>query len=139
HSGQGHRHVRQRHLAGLRRGGEVTMRKRKMELTPSEQQWLEAYRQALQDQFADAVEEVLIYGSKARGDASADSDLDVLLIVRDEAEARKRPMRGLGHLLAAATDVVPSILAYTRREWDQRKRSGSPFRRNVERDGVRVL
>jgi len=115
------------------------MHKRKMQLTASEQQWLDAYRQSLRDQFADAVEEVLIYGSKARGDAGPDSDLDVLLIVRDEAEALKRPMRGLGHLLAAATDVVPSILAYTRREWNERKRSGSPFRWNVERDGVRVL
>jgi predicted nucleotidyltransferase len=115
------------------------MRRSKMQLRGSEQQWLDAYRQALRDQFADAVEQVLIYGSKARGDASPDSDLDVLLIVSDDAEVMKRPMRGLGHLLAAATDVVPSIMAYTRREWDQRKRSGSLFRRNVERDGVRVL
>ena len=115
------------------------MRKRKMQLTASEQQWLDGYRQALRDQFADAVEQVLIYGSKARGDAGPDSDVDVLLIVRDEADAMKRRMRGLGHLLAAATDVVPSIMAYTRGEWDQRKRSRSPFRRNVERDGVRVL
>jgi predicted nucleotidyltransferase len=110
-----------------------------MQLTASEQKWLNAYRQALRDEFAEAVEEVLIYGSKARGDAGPDSDVDVLLIVKDKAEAKKRPMRGLGHMLAAATDVVPSIMAYTRTEWDQRKRSGSPFRQNVERDGVRVL
>jgi hypothetical protein len=35
------------------------MRKPKMQLTASEQQWLDAYRQALRNQFADAVEEVL--------------------------------------------------------------------------------
>jgi hypothetical protein len=63
----------------------------------------------------------------------------VLLVVRDGASGRKRALRRIGYGLAAATDVVPSILAYTRGEWEQRKRSGSPFRRAVERDGVRVL
>lgn len=110
-----------------------------MQLTASEQAWLDAYREALRTQFAEAVDAVVVFGSKARGDARLDSDLDVLLIVKDHAEALKRPMRGVGHLLAAATDVVPSIIAYTRGEWDRRKVSGSPLRRNVERDGVRVL
>lgn len=110
-----------------------------MRLTASDQQWLNAYREALASQFPGAVEQLLIYGSKARGDAGPDSDLDVLLIVHDQAAARKRDLRRVGYLLAAATEVVPSIMAYTRGEWEQRKQSGSPFRRNVERDGVRVL
>jgi hypothetical protein len=42
-------------------------------------------------------------------------------------------------LLAATGETVPSILVYTETEWESRKRSGSPFRRNVERDEVRVL
>jgi predicted nucleotidyltransferase len=85
------------------------------------------------------VEELLIYGSKARGEAGPDSDLDVLLIIKDRAAGRKRALRRLGYRLAAATEVVPSIMAYTIREWEQRKKSGSPFRQAVERDGVRVL
>ena len=110
-----------------------------MQLTPSEQAWLNAYREALVAQFPGFVEELLIYGSKARGDAGPESDLDVLLLVKDWAAGRKRALRRVGYLLAAATDVVPSILAYTRGEWEQRKQSGSPFRRAVERDGVRIL
>jgi hypothetical protein len=34
---------------------------------------------------------------------------------------------------------VPSILAYTEAEWEQRKASGSPLRKAVERDAVTVL
>ncbi|HEV3263728.1 MAG TPA: nucleotidyltransferase domain-containing protein [Gemmataceae bacterium] len=115
------------------------MRRRTVQLTQSEQQWLNAYRQALGAQYAGTVEEMLIYGSKARGDAGPESDLDVLLIVKDRAVRQKRALRRVGYLLAAATDVVPSIMAYTRGEWEQRKQSGSPFRRAVDRDGVRVL
>jgi predicted Ser/Thr protein kinase len=61
------------------------------------------------------------------------------ILHRELKPTRKRMLRGVGYLLAAATDVVASILAYTRHEWDARQVSGSAFRRNVERDGVRVL
>jgi predicted nucleotidyltransferase len=82
---------------------------------------------------------MVIYGSKARGTSHPDSDLDVLLIVRNEAEMLKRPLRRIGYLLAAASDAVPSILAYTEKEWESRKLSGSPFWKAVERDAVEVL
>ena len=41
-------------------------------------------------------------------------------------------------MLAATSDVLPSIIAYTQDEWESRKRSGSSFRKAVDRDGVRV-
>ena len=110
-----------------------------LKLTAEEQAWLDAYREALNKQHPEAVKEMLIYGSKARGQAHADSDLDILLIVKDDAAGRKSDLRWIGYLLAAKTDVLPSILAYTEEEWESRRRSGSTFRKAVERDGVRVV
>ena len=110
-----------------------------LKLTDEEQAWLDAYREALNKQHPEAVQEILIYGSKARGQAHADSDLDVLLIVKNDAAELKRDLRWIGYLLAAKTDVLPSILAYTEDEWESRRRSGSTFRKAVERDGVRVV
>lgn len=110
-----------------------------MTLTPEEQRWLEAYRKALADQFPGLVEEILIFGSKARGEARPDSDLDVLLIVRNDAAHLKRELRRVGYLLAATGEVVPSIFAYSQQEWESRKNSGSPFRKAVERDAVKIL
>ncbi len=110
-----------------------------LNLTQDEQTWLDAYREALDKKRPGAVQEMLIYGSKARGQAHAESDLDVLLIVKNEAGTLKRELRRIGYLLAATADVLPSILAYTQEEWESRKRSGSTFRQAVERDAVRVL
>jgi predicted nucleotidyltransferase len=100
-----------------------------LKLTAEEQVWLDAYRDALNKQHPEAVQEMLIYGSKARGQAHADSDLDVLLIVKNRAGGLKKDLRWIGYLLAAKTDVLPSILAYTQQEWESRRRSGSTFRK----------
>ncbi len=110
-----------------------------LNLTQDERAWLDAYREALDKKHPGTVQEMLIYGSKARGQAHGESDLDVLLIVKNEAGALKRDLRRIGYLLAGTTDVLPSILAYTQEEWESRKRSGSTFRQAVERDAVRVL
>ena len=108
-------------------------------LHPEEQIWLDEYRKALRERHPGTVLRMVIYGSKARGDAREDSDLDVLLVVRDGSGHLKIPLREIGYELAATSEAVPSILAYTREEWEGRKRRGYPFQKIVERDGVSVL
>ena len=110
-----------------------------LQLTPDEQTWLDAYRQALNEQYPGTVIRMVIYGSKARGEAHSDSDVDVLLIVKNETGHLKRPLRRIGYELAATSDALPSILAYTQDEWKSRKQSSSPFQQAVERDAVSVL
>jgi uncharacterized protein len=110
-----------------------------LKLTTDEQVWLNAYRRALEDRYPEVVARMLIYGSKARGEDHAHSDLDILLIVKDDTSGLKRELRRIGYLLAATSDAVPSILAYTEDEWESRRKSGSSFRQAVERDVVRVL
>ncbi len=110
-----------------------------MRLTPDEQSWLDAYCQLLKEQYPSIVTRMVIYGSKTRGDDHPDSDLDVLLIVKNEAAHLQRQLRHHGYELAATSDAVPSILAYTQDEWESRKKSGSPFQQAIERDAVSVL
>jgi predicted nucleotidyltransferase len=78
---------------------------------------------------------MLVYGSKARGQPHAESDLDELLVVKNEGGRLKRQLRRIGYMLAATSDVLPSIIAYTQEEWESRRKSGSA----VERDAVRVV
>ena len=110
-----------------------------MRLTADEQAWLDAYCQTLKEQYPGIVNRMVIYGSKARGDDHPDSDLDVLLIVKNDAGHLKRQLRRIGYELAATSEAVPSILAYTQDEWESRRESGAPFQQAVERDAVAVL
>jgi len=110
-----------------------------LKLTRDDRAWLRGYEKVIAERYPGTVKRLLIYGSKARGEAGPDSDLDVLLIVQNEAAHLKGDLRWAGYLLAATSGTAPSILAYTEDEWESRKRSGSPFRRAVERDAVQVL
>ena len=108
-------------------------------LDPEEWEWLAQFRETLAARFAGVVVNMVLYGSKARGDAREDSDIDVLFVVRNAAAHLKRPLRQLAHNLAATSYALPSIVAYTEAEWAHLGRLGSPFRAAVERDGVSVL
>ena len=110
-----------------------------LKLSADEHIWLDAFRQALHERHSGVVVRMVIYGSKARGDARADSDLDVLIILRNDCGALKRPLRDIGYDLSATSWAAPSILAYTHDEWQHRKERGFPFQRAVERDAVSVL
>ena len=101
--------------------------------------WLDEYRQALIAERPGAVVRMLVYGSKARGDAHEDSDIDVLLVLKDEAEPLKRPLRHIGYDLAATSHAVPSIIACTQAEWERLGALRSGYREAIERDGVDVL
>lgn len=110
-----------------------------MNLTRDDLAWIAEYRRQLSRQFPGLVKQVLIYGSKARGEATPNSDLDVLLVVSDDAADKTREIRRVGYRLDRLCQVGPSILAYTESEWERRRQSRSPLRHAVDRDGVPVL
>jgi predicted nucleotidyltransferase len=84
------------------------------------------------------VKDFIIFGSKARGDAKPDSDLDVLVVIREGDWRLKDALALPGYDLAIGTDVVPSILICTIDEWHRLKDRRSAFRDAVERDGVSI-
>ncbi len=104
-------------------------------LHPEERAWLDEYREALKRRHGDAVQRLVVYGSKARGDAHDESDIDLLLIVRDDAADLMRPLRRLGYTMAATSAMAPSIQAYTEGEWEALRGLCSPYRAAVEGKG----
>lgn len=109
-----------------------------MKLTAEEEQWLKDYRQILARQFPELVERIVVFGSKARGTATANSDLDILVLIQEGDWKLKDLITAPGYELSLGTEVVPSLMVYTREEWEQLRRDEAPFWQTVNRDGVVV-
>ena len=109
-----------------------------MKLTAEDEVWLNKYCQALAEQFPGLVEQIILYGSKARGTATPDSDLDLLLVIREGDRRLREAVSTSGDTLALATDVVPSIMVLTADEWESQRKRRAPFWITVTRDGRRA-
>ena len=80
--------------------------------------------------------QLILYGSRARNEATEDSDWD-LLILLDKPKIEQHDYRYVLYPFAALSwDIGETIspIIYTKEEWKQN--SFTPFYKNVEQDGI---
>lgn len=80
---------------------------------------------------------ILLYGSVATGVAGPESDYDILVLLNAPLSREEEDrIRDVIYDLQVERGVVMSVIFYTREEWDSPISSVSPYRRNIEREGV---
>jgi predicted nucleotidyltransferase len=81
--------------------------------------------------------EVILYGSRARGDAAPDSDYDILVLTDKPVNVKmKEDLISSIYPTELGTGAVMTLIAYNRKEWNSQLRKAMPFRKNIELDGV---
>ncbi len=105
-------------------------------LTQKEKEGLARFKGALQSLLGDNLLSLRIFGSRARGEGTEDSDLDILVLVqkKDRALCRRIVEESLEVDLAYEINLAPTILSAD--EYRQNQEYGTPFYRNVESEGV---
>jgi len=83
--------------------------------------------------------EVILYGSRARGDADPDSDWDFLILVDGPVdEERKTKIRHRLYEIEWQEDEVINPIVDSREEWNSPRCQITPFCENVHQDGIRI-
>jgi predicted nucleotidyltransferase len=108
----------------------------KKPLNEAERRALAGFKAALQTLLGDNLLSLRLFGSRVRGEDTEESDLDVLVLLerKDRALCRLIVEESLEVDLAYGTNLAPTILSAE--EYRQNQEYGTPFYRNVEREGV---
>jgi uncharacterized protein len=85
------------------------------------------------------VDRLILFGSKARGDDKADSDIDLLVLTRDEVNWRQHDeMIHSVFNLQLELGVMLSPVIIPAEEWEHGVSQALPLRKEVDREGVLV-
>lgn len=94
-------------------------------------------RSYLRETYGDRLSQIILYGSQARGDADLDSDIDVLVVLKDSFDFGtevKRTNDFIADLCLECTVLISVAFAGA----DQVEAARMPFFLNVRREGIVV-
>ena len=91
--------------------------------------------------FGDDIVKIVLYGSYARGTFDAESDIDIVAIVKGEREELQRKLREVWILssnleLEYETILSPTVIPY---EEFEKYRNVLPYYRNIEEEGIDIV
>jgi len=95
-------------------------------------------KKRLPAQVKDHIRKVVAFGSRARGEDSKDSDLDLLILVDRKAPEIEGKIEDVAYQVMWDHDFKPilSIKLFSESGYLDRVREGFSFYKNIEREGV---
>jgi predicted nucleotidyltransferase len=81
--------------------------------------------------------EVILYGSRARGDAAPESDYDLLILVDGPVNLKREDVfRRQLFPIEIETGAPLTVILVSRKDWQSPLYAAMPFYQNIQRDGI---
>lgn len=84
------------------------------------------------------ITKVIVFGSRARGNATAESDLDILIVVSQRTPQMMALIDDIAWEIGLSGDVVISPLVLSEKELEQGWMSATPLARAIVMEGIQV-
>jgi len=109
-----------------------------MRLAAKERRVVEEFKKKLEEEYPEELLRLTLFGSRARGDATKESDMDILVVIRSENWRLGDRIRELGYHLELKYGTVLSIQVISQKHFKKLKVIRSQFIEEVEREGIPV-
>lgn len=107
-------------------------------LTVSELTWLDRFRAQLLNEFPEHVEDLIVYGLRARGYADDDLDMLVLVVIAEKFPSTKEHVDDMAYDIGLEVNTIPLVHVKTRAEWEKNKKRSSHWTQ-PSTEGISVL
>jgi uncharacterized protein len=94
------------------------------------------FKEVLQDKFD--ILDFRVFGSKARGDASQESDIDIMIEIEDYSPEIASEIRNIAFEINLNYDCLITTTIFSRKELEEGPLSESPLYKTIELEGVKV-
>jgi len=108
-----------------------------MKIQKRYQEAVDEFMKRVLEKYRDRIESIILFGSVARGVAKEESDVDILIVTKDEDFRLRRALIGIAFDILLETEKNISVKALSKEEFERRKFFS--FLRNVILEGVKVV
>jgi predicted nucleotidyltransferase len=109
-----------------------------LSLTPAERLATDEFTTAVRALLGNDLHEIRLFGSRARGEGTPESDLDLALIVTAAGRARRYEVSDLAFDIGLRHSVLLAPTVITRERLDDLRARERRFAADLDREGVRL-
>jgi len=114
----------------------VAAKKELSSLTSSEREAVQEFARFLRERFGRMVREIILFGSRARGQGDRESDIDILIVMTNLSWEIKRTISELAAVENMKHGVLISTVRYNSATWENPVIKASPFGTAVREQGI---
>jgi predicted nucleotidyltransferase len=105
-------------------------------LTDKERRVVIEFVDKMRERFGDQVLSIVLFGSRARGEAGTDSDMDILVVMSDTDLEMSREIRYLAVDVWLEHDIYLSTRVWSLAHWHKLEELQTLLYRNIRQDGI---
>ena len=105
-------------------------------LTPNEERAVNSFVERLFDRYPDRIRQVVLFGSKARGDSGVWSDIDILVITDDEDWRFQHAISNVASRVSLENDVLIGPRVVGQERWGRMRKERFSLYRNIAAEGI---
>ena len=109
-----------------------------MKLTPKEKKALKEFKKELEKKLKTNLVQMVLFGSKARGDARKDSDIDVLIVVKRKGEATINFIFDKKIEINSKYDIYISPKIYSKKEYNYYNQIPTLLMHFISQEGIKI-
>lgn len=108
-------------------------------LSENERNAVQSFVYKVRRTFPDKILDILLFGSRARGDAQPDSDMDILVVMTHTDLETRRTIRDLAVEVWLAYGIYLSTRVWSEAYWQQHADIQTTFYGNLQQDAIHLL